>query len=269
MQNLKFRLAVEGLDQRCLPSVTPAQVNQALVHVETVRGELEGVVEHLNDPKTAQTLSFLPGYLRDRSNQSQDAFNVLADNLNALQKQVAANPALGGTLNEQIGRIAMAESYAAVNIVYAEFYAIAYGAAARVVVKPPSIDNGVNFGSGLPFSLTDPSWVTVAGGNGVRTWDVTPGTGATLANGSTFTATYTGYLAADGTVFDSGTLTNSTVGTGLITGFSTGLVGMRVGGNRRIDIPADQAYGANPPAGSRIPANARLVFDLRLTAGSP
>ena len=269
MQNLKIRLAVEGLDERCLPSVTPALVNQALIHVETVRGELEGVIEHLNDPKTAQTRSFLPGYLRGRSNQSQDAFNVLADQLASLQAQAATSPVLAGSLNEQIGRIAMAESHAAVNIVYAEFYALAFGGPARVTVNPPSVDNGVNFGTGLPFSLTDSSWQAVSGGNGVRISDVTAGTGTTLANGSTFTATYTGYVAADGTIFDSGTLTNSTVGTGLITGFSKGLVGMKVGGHRRIDIPADQAYGANPPAGGKIPANARLVFDLMLTAGSP
>lgn len=267
MQNFKFRPAVENLDDRCLPSVTPAQVEQAIVHVQTVRAELEGVVEKLNEPKTAMTLGFLPTHLRNRANQSQDAFNVLADNLASLQAQVAANPGLASTLNDRIGQIAMAEYYASVNIVYAEFYALAYGAPARTVTRPPSVDNGVDFGSSLPFSLTDPSWQAVPNGAGVRIWDVTTGTGNTLANGSTFTANYIGYLT-DGTIFDSGTLNNSTVGSGLITGFSTGLVGMKVGGNRRIDIPADQAYGANPPSGSSIPPNARLVFDVTLTAAS-
>lgn len=267
MQNLKFRLRVEGLDDRCLPSVTPAQVDAALVHVQVVRAELEGVIEKLNEPKTAMTLSFLPTHLRNRSNESQIMFNTLADELDSLQKRVAANPALAASLNDRIGQIAMAEYNAAINTGYAEFYALAYGAPARTVTKPPSVDNGVDFGSSLPFSLTDPAWQSVTGGNGVRIWDVTTGTGNTLATGSTFTATYKGYLT-NGTIFDSGTLTNSTVGTGLIPGFSAGLVGMKVGGNRRIDIPADQAYGANPPSAS-IPPNSRLVFDVTLTAATP
>jgi len=268
VQNLKFRFAVEGLDDRCLPSVTPDMVHTALVHVEAVKAELEGVIEKVGEPKTALTLSFLPTHLRGRADQSQIAFNTLATHLADLQAQVAANPALAGTLNDHIGRIAMAEYQSALNTGYAEFYALAFGAPARTVTRPPSVDDGVDFGNSLPFSLTDPAWQTVSGGAGVRIWDVTTGSGSTLANGSTFTANYTGYLT-DGTVFDSGTLTNSTVGSGLITGFSTGLVGMKVGGNRRIDIPADQAYGANPPSGSGIPANARLVFDVTLTAATP
>lgn len=268
MQNLNFRLTMESLDDRCLPSVTPDPVTTSIVHVQTVRAELEGVIEKLNEPKTAMTLGFLPNHLRSRANESQIAFDHLAAELDSLQKQVAANPGLASSLNERIGQVAMALHYASVNIVYAEFYALAYGAPARTIERPPSVDDGVDFGNKLPFSLTDPSWQTVPNGNGVRIWDVTTGSGTTLANGTTFTANYTGYLT-DGTIFDSGTLTNSTVGTGLITGFSTGLVGMKVGGNRRIDIPADQAYGANPPAGSSIPPNARLIFDVTLVSATP
>lgn len=263
MQDLNFRLKVEGLDERCLPSVTPDMVNIALVHQAVVSEELLGVVEHLNDPKTAQTLVFLPTHLRERANSSQTAFNILADHLGSLQAQLAANPSQAATLNPLIGTIAMAEYQASINIVFAEFYALAYGAPRRVPPPPPpSIDNGVNFGNtgNLPFSLTDPSWQAAT--NGVRIWDVTTGTGGTLANGSQFSARYTGYLT-DGTVFDSGPL-SGTVGTNLISGFSIGLVGLKVGGTRRIDIPPDQAYGANPPSG--IPANARLVFEVTLNS---
>jgi FKBP-type peptidyl-prolyl cis-trans isomerase FkpA len=39
---------------------------------------------------------------------------------------------------------------------------------------------------------------------------------------------------------------------------------MKVGGTRRLVIPANMAYGATPPAGSGIPANADLVFDITL-----
>jgi FKBP-type peptidyl-prolyl cis-trans isomerase FkpA len=41
---------------------------------------------------------------------------------------------------------------------------------------------------------------------------------------------------------------------------------MKVGGTRRLLIPAALAYGANPPAGSGIPPNADLVFDITLVA---
>ena len=41
-----------------------------------------------------------------------------------------------------------------------------------------------------------------------------------------------------------------------------GMIGMRVGGTRRILMPANEAYGSNPPSG--IPANAPLVFDVTL-----
>ena len=39
---------------------------------------------------------------------------------------------------------------------------------------------------------------------------------------------------------------------------------MKVGGTRRLVIPADMAYGATPPSGSGIPSNADLVFDVEL-----
>ena len=53
---------------------------------------------------------------------------------------------------------------------------------------------------------------------------------------------------------------------GVIKGWTDGVPGMKVGGIRRLVIPADQAYGATPPEGSGIPANAPLVFDIELVA---
>jgi FKBP-type peptidyl-prolyl cis-trans isomerase len=50
----------------------------------------------------------------------------------------------------------------------------------------------------------------------------------------------------------------------VIPGWTEGIPGMKVGGKRRLLIPAAQAYGANPPSGSNIPANADLVFDITL-----
>jgi hypothetical protein len=117
--------------------------------------------------------------------------------------------------------------------------------------------------STLPFSLTDPNWQTLP--SGVRIWDVTKGTGATVAVGNTITVNFTGYLT-DGTQFQGGTGTNFTRQlntSNLIAGWVDGIPGMQVGGERRLDIPSSLAYGSNPPSG--IPNNAELIFDITLT----
>lgn len=93
------------------------------------------------------------------------------------------------------------------------------------------------------------------------------GTGEVVKAGDTVTVDYTGAVAATGTVFQSSLDTGQPVSFALsqvIPGWRDGLVGMKVGGTRRLFIPAALAYGANPPAGAGIPANADLVFDVVL-----
>jgi FKBP-type peptidyl-prolyl cis-trans isomerase FkpA len=102
--------------------------------------------------------------------------------------------------------------------------------------------------------------------------DLVVGTGATAAVGSRVTVSYTGWLYdtgkpnGKGTQFDSGTLAPFVIGTGaVIKGFDQGIVGMKVGGQRRLIIPPELAYGSNPPD-ARIPVNATLVFDITLSS---
>ncbi len=52
----------------------------------------------------------------------------------------------------------------------------------------------------------------------------------------------------------------------MIPGFSQGVVGMKVGGLRRITIPPNLAYGNNPPPSSGIRANETLIFEVELLA---
>ena len=101
--------------------------------------------------------------------------------------------------------------------------------------------------------------------------DLSVGTGATAVVGSRATVAYTGWLydtskpAGKGTQFDSGSFA-FTIGSGqVVKGFDQGVVGMKVGGQRRLIIPPDLAYGSNPPS-SAIPANATLVFDITLSS---
>ncbi len=100
--------------------------------------------------------------------------------------------------------------------------------------------------------------------------DLKVGSGAVVKADSKITANYTGAVAATGVVFqsslDNGGQPFTTTLTQVIPGWTTGIPGMKVGGERRLLIPAAYAYGANPPPGSGIPANADLVFDITLLA---
>ena len=99
--------------------------------------------------------------------------------------------------------------------------------------------------------------------------DLVVGTGATATAGNRITVAYSGFLydptqfENKGRQFDSSTAFTFTLGTGqVIRGWDQGVVGMRVGGQRRLIIPPDLAYG-NRVVGT-IPANSTLVFDIRL-----
>lgn len=97
--------------------------------------------------------------------------------------------------------------------------------------------------------------------------DTTEGTGEAVKPGDTVTADYTGAVMATGVVFDSSSKSGKPATfplANVIQGWQEGVPGMKVGGTRRLLIPAAMAYGANPPAGSGIPANADLVFDITL-----
>lgn len=104
--------------------------------------------------------------------------------------------------------------------------------------------------------------------------DLTLGAGAEAAPGNLLSVNYTGWLYATGAPDNKGTLFDSSsrqgrpfefvLGAGqVIRGWDQGLVGMRVGGLRRLVIPPALAYGAQgaPPV---IPPNATLVFEVEL-----
>jgi FKBP-type peptidyl-prolyl cis-trans isomerase len=100
--------------------------------------------------------------------------------------------------------------------------------------------------------------------------DLITGKGPTAKSGDKISVRYVGVLYDNGKEFDSSWKRGKapfqlTLGQGqVIPGWDQGLVGMKVGGRRRLTIPPDLAYGAQgqPPT---IPANATLVFDVDLT----
>lgn len=101
------------------------------------------------------------------------------------------------------------------------------------------------------------------------TEDRVPGTGATVEAGDTVTCHYTGAVAKTGAVFQSSRDFGKPISfplNGVIEGWTKGVPGMKVGGTRRLLIPAAMAYGDRPPHGSGIPAGADLVFDIELVS---
>ena len=93
------------------------------------------------------------------------------------------------------------------------------------------------------------------------------GTGAAVKKGDTVDIKYTGTLT-NGTVFDStdkhgGTPFETQIGVGqVIKGWDEGVIGMKVGGKRKLVIPPSLGYG-NQAAGS-IPPNSTLIFQVEL-----
>jgi peptidylprolyl isomerase len=99
--------------------------------------------------------------------------------------------------------------------------------------------------------------------------DRVEGTGDVVKEGATVTCHYTGAVAKTGEVFQTSHDFGKPISfplSGVIAGWTKGVPGMKVGGTRRLLIPAEMAYGGRPPYGSGIPANADLVFDIELVA---
>jgi FKBP-type peptidyl-prolyl cis-trans isomerase len=102
--------------------------------------------------------------------------------------------------------------------------------------------------------------------NGLKYVELKVGDGALAESGKNVSVHYTGWLV-DGTKFDSSVDRNEPfnfrLGTGaVIRGWDEGVKGMRVGGKRKLTIPADLGYGAQ--GAGPIPPNATLVFDVEL-----
>ena len=104
--------------------------------------------------------------------------------------------------------------------------------------------------------------------SGLSYEDIKIGDGESPQKGQTVTVHYTGWLQEGGQKFDSsvdrGSPFSFIIGKGqVIQGWDEGVATMKVGGKRKLTIPADLAYGARGAPGA-IPPHATIVFDVEL-----
>ena len=108
---------------------------------------------------------------------------------------------------------------------------------------------------------------TITTESGLQIEEITVGEGTVAEAGKSVSVHYSGYLT-DGTKFDSSVDRNDPfqfrLGAGMvIKGWDEGVASMKIGGKRKLTIPAELGYGAYG-AGGVIPPNATLVFDVEL-----
>ena len=125
--------------------------------------------------------------------------------------------------------------------------------------------------AGLPAMAApapEPAPKTVKLDSGLKYQDLKVGTGDAAKKDDTVTVHYTGWLAKGGKKFDSSKDRNTPfsfeLGAGkVIKGWDEGVAGMKVGGKRKLMIPAKLGYGVRG-AGDAIPPDADLEFEVEM-----
>ena len=131
-----------------------------------------------------------------------------------------------------------------------------------------ALKKGVSSGkltqTGQSFRVAGDAPIEAPADETVRTEDVKEGEGPAAEKGDEVAMSYVGTLE-DGHCFDTGKNFKFVLGGGdVIKGWDRGIVGMRVGGRRKLVCPPKLAYGAKGSSPD-IPPNATLLFDVTLT----
>jgi FKBP-type peptidyl-prolyl cis-trans isomerase FkpA len=153
--------------------------------------------------------------------------------------------------------------------------AITMALAALVAVACSRSEKPDNAAAPAPATETTPPATTSTGTETMplNKTDLSPGTGVEITSGQTALVHYTGWLYDAAAPENKGKQFDSSVGGepfefplgagAVIQGWDQGVVGMKVGGKRKLVIPPEMGYG-NRGAGGVIPPGATLVFDVEL-----
>ena len=149
------------------------------------------------------------------------------------------------------------------------FFMTILGVAAYAYTNaPPPVKTNVKTNQGDPKKMTTTD-KTITTPSGLQYIDIQEGTGPIPVTGKIVVVHYTGTLE-DGKKFDSsvdrGEPFQFPIGKGVvIKGWDEGVMSMKVGGKRKLIIPAELGYGSRAIPGV-IPANSTLHFDVELIA---
>ena len=154
---------------------------------------------------------------------------------------------------QPIKKGSLTKIWLAVLLVAAAALLLAYTGTQNVVVNGASNEQFLSANAGEDGVETTAS--------GLQYKVIKPGEGASPTATDTALVKYEGRLR-DGTIFDANEQTPMPVG-GVVPGFSEALQLMQKGGEYRIWIPSELAYGESSP-GEEIPSNSLLIFDVTL-----
>src|SRR5215217_1224355 len=105
MEQYRFRPCLDGLEERTVPSASPAEIVAAYTRTYDNADEITHLSETLGRPRTTQTIQFLASNLSVVAAQSRTDAAVLAEYRAELQAAMVANPALVPSLSEFTRRV--------------------------------------------------------------------------------------------------------------------------------------------------------------------
>ena len=183
MVSPNFYPRFDALEDRHVPSVSPAEAFAALTRVSATTAEVRELADTLGAPRTTREFQFIAGHFRALADQSRADGAVLGEYLFELQSQIAANPALTTTFGPFAGGIGHAVFEASIDAAYAEVFALGFGASPRLPPPPPPfVETPPNFGPPAPTTGTTPA---TTGGAVTPTDTATPPTTPTTDNATT------------------------------------------------------------------------------------
>jgi hypothetical protein len=158
-------------------------------------------------------------------------------------------------------------------------YSDPYGTSGPVANESPNPSASPSVSPGADDCNAGNGLASVIYPDGLKIVDLTVGTGAAAKTGENAEVQYTGWLTTcrqfDSSRSPGRTTFTFVIGQGqVIGGWDEGLLGMKVGGKRKLIIPPELGYGAqgqtDQTTGAQIiPPNATLIFEIELKSLKP
>jgi hypothetical protein len=268
MSKFRNRLSVEGLEARWTPAASSIGFAAAAGQMMAGMAFFQAVSK---DPGWMFNSAFKP-FVAEKMQQTygsaHSAQTTFQDVRSVWQAQIDQNPANAEVEGPVMMTIAGLEGVAQAEATLAQTVGNWIGVSVVPSTPTPPTPTPKPTDAGMTNTMPDPNSPSFVqqGTQGLKVWDVVTGTGAPVAAGDTISVFYSGWLASNGTKFDSRRSPASPATfalSGLIQGWQQGVPGMKPGGIRRLFVPAALGYGAtgSPP---NIPGNADLVFEIKL-----